>query len=180
MLQNGLAAKLSSGCFSTLEQLEETRPSCLPAPLGRHCGQLTGTSRVTVWVASHASWTPASDRVLHVCRTSEHVDCITYLLRQGADAFLMTSGGDNCLHIAAKNAHSHCLWHLLAAWISVRHKPPCHLADAVFSDDLSQLKFVDLPNGKVLSHVRLPHNLLLSLYDQHGNLFLARQDAVAH
>lgn len=87
--------------------------------------------------------------------TSEHVDCITYLLRQGADAFLMTSGGDNCLHIAAKNAHSHCLWHLLAAWISVRHKPPCHLADAVFSDDLSQLKFVDLPNGSGMTALHL-------------------------
>ena len=91
---------------------------------------------------------------LCVCRTSEHVDCVTHLLRQGANAFCMTSGGDNCLHMAARNAHSHCLWHLLAAWVSVRHKPPCHLADAVFSDDVSQLKYVDLPNGKQQYHCR--------------------------
>ena len=83
-----------------------------------------------------------------LCRTAEHVDCVNYLLSKGADAFCMTSSGDNCLHIAARNAHSRCLWDLLSAWVSVHRKPPCHLADAVFSDDVSQLKYIDVPNGE--------------------------------
>lgn len=88
-----------------------------------------------------------SEAVLNARRTADHVDCITYLLSKGADAFCTTSAGDNCLHIAARNAHTHCIFHLLTAWVSVPHKPPCRLADAIFSDDVSQIKYVDLPNG---------------------------------
>ncbi|KAK9802701.1 hypothetical protein WJX73_008750 [Symbiochloris irregularis] len=83
-----------------------------------------------------------------------HVKCTSFLLARGADAFCTTSSGDNCLHIAARNAHQTMLWSLLAATVSLPLKPPCHLADAV-SDDVSQLKFVDVPNGAGMTALHL-------------------------
>lgn len=89
----------------------------------------------------------------------QHVECIGYLLRQGADPFAETDKGETCLHLAAKNAYTECLSEILSARVSVGGGPPTRLADAKLPYT-PPVKFVDMRNGENSSpKPTSPHSL---------------------
>lgn len=81
-----------------------------------------------------------------LCRTSEHVECVKFLLEKGADPCSETESGDNCLHVAAKNGYTECMNEILQAIVTIGTQDPCRLADVVLPYS-PPVKFVDLRNS---------------------------------
>lgn len=83
----------------------------------------------------------------HLYRTTQHVECVKYLLDKGADPCSETETGDNCLHMAAKNGYTECMNEILQASVAIGTAEPARLADTVLPYS-TPVKFVDLRNSK--------------------------------
>ena len=75
------------------------------------------------------------------------MECVQYLLEQGADPCAETETGDNCLHVAAKNGYSECLHRILEATVTIGSGEPTRLADTVIPYHIP-VKFVDIRNSE--------------------------------
>lgn len=92
------------------------------------------------------------------CRTSQHVECVRYLLEKGADPCAETDSGDNCLHMAAKNGYTECMNEILQAHVSIGTSEPARLADVILPYSVP-VKYVDLRNSKNLAHFLTPYSI---------------------
>ena len=81
------------------------------------------------------------------CRTSQHVECVKFLLEKGADPCSETENGENCLHMAAKNGYTECMNEILQASVVIGTAEPQRLADIVLPYS-TPVKFVDLRNSE--------------------------------
>lgn len=77
------------------------------------------------------------------------MECVQYLLEQGADPCAETETGDNCLHITAKNGYTECLHKILEASVTIGSGEPARLADTVIPYN-NPVKFVDIRNSASL------------------------------
>ncbi len=75
------------------------------------------------------------------------MECVQYLLEQGADPCAETETGDNCLHMAAKNGYTECLHKILEASVAIGSGEPARLADTVIPYN-NPVKFVDIRNSE--------------------------------
>lgn len=81
-------------------------------------------------------------------RTSQHVECVKFLLEKGADPCSETDTGDNCLHMAAKNGYVECMNVILQAQVTIGAAEPSRLGDVLLPYS-PPVKFVDVRNSKL-------------------------------